>query len=76
MPTEFLKEYIGLVCQITYPDGFGEVAELVAIDGDWLKIFENNKEMLVNTRLVRSISPMPEKYQEKYQEKCRKKQNR
>lgn len=72
MPTEFLKEYIGLVCQIIYPDGMGEVAELTAIDGEWIKLCMNDKEMLVNTRLVRSIAPMPEKYQEKY----RRKQNR
>ena len=72
MPTEFLKEYIGLVCQIIYPDGMGEVAELVAMDGDWIKLVANDKEALVNTRLVRSIAPMPEKYQEKY----RRKQNR
>lgn len=72
MPTEFLQNYIGLVCQITYPDGMGEVAELVALDGDWIKLAANDKEALVNTRLVRSIAPMPEKYQEKY----RRKQNR
>lgn len=72
MPTEFLKEYIGLVCQIIYPDGMGEAAELTAIDGEWIKLRANNSEKLVNTRLVRSISPMPEKYQEKY----RRKQNR
>lgn len=72
MPTEFLKEYIGLVCQIIYPDGMGEAAELTAIDGDWIKVVSGDKEMLVNTRLVRSIAPMPEKYQEKY----RRKQNR
>lgn len=72
MPTEFLKEYIGLVCQIIYPDGMGEAAELTAIDGEWIKLRVSDKEMLVNTRLVRSIAPMPEKYQEKY----RRKQNR
>lgn len=72
MPTEFLKEYIGLVCQIIYPDGMGEARELVAVDGDWLKLRSGDEEMLVNTRLVRSISPLPEKYQEKY----RRKQNR
>ena len=72
MPTGFLKEYIGLVCQIIYPDGMGEAAELTAIDGEWIKLGANNSEKLVNTRLVRSISPMPEKYQEKY----RRKQNR
>lgn len=72
MPTEFLKEYIGLVCQIIFPDGMGEAAELIAIDGDWIKLRDGDKESLVNTRLVRSIAPMPEKYQEKY----RRKQNR
>ena len=72
MPTDFLKEYIGLVCQIIYPVGMGEAAELTAIDGDWLKLRDNGSEKLVNTRLVRSIAPMPEKYQEKY----RRKQNR
>lgn len=72
MPTELLREYIGLVCQIIYPDGMGEAAELAAIDGEWIKLRVNDKEMLVNTRLVRSIAPMPEKYQEKY----RRKQNR
>ena len=72
MPTGFLKEYIGLVCQIIYPDGMGEAAELTAIDGDWIKVGSGDKEMLVNTRLVRQIAPMPEKYQEKY----RRKQNR
>lgn len=72
MPTEFLKAYMGLVCQVIYPDGMGEIAELIAIDGDWLKLQNNDKEMLVNTRLVRQIVPMPEKYQEKY----RRKQNR
>lgn len=72
MPTEFLKAYMGLVCQVIYPDGMGEIAELIAIDGDWLKLQNNDKEMLVNTRLVRQIAPMPEKYQEKY----RRKQNR
>lgn len=72
MPTEFLKEYIGLVCQIIYHDGMGGAAELTAIDGDWIKLRDNDGEKLVNTRLVRSIAPMPEKYQEKY----RRKQNR
>lgn len=72
MPTEFLKEYIGLVCQIIYHDGMGEAAELTAIDGEWIKVVSGDKEALVNTRLVRSIAPMPEKYQEKY----RRKQNR
>lgn len=72
MPTEFLKEYIGLVCQIIYPDGMGEAAELAAIDGEWIKLGTNDNEKLVNTRQVRSIAPMPEKYQEKY----RRKQNR
>lgn len=72
MPTEFLKDYIGLVCQIIYPDGMGEAAELIAIDGEWIKVRMNDREKLVNTRLVRSIAPMPEKYQEKY----RRKQNR
>lgn len=72
MPTEFLREYIGLVCQIIYPDGMGEAAELTAIDGDWIKLRGSDSEKLVNTRLVRSIAPMPEKYQEKY----RRKQNR
>lgn len=70
MPTELLKEYIGLVCQVAYPgDIGGEVAELIAVDGDWIKIGTGNKEKLVNTRLVRSIAPMPEKYQEKYRRK-------
>lgn len=72
MPTELLKEYMGLVCQIIYPDGMGETAELAAIDGEWIKVRMNDSEKLVNTRLVRSIAPMPEKYQEKY----RRKQNR
>lgn len=72
MPTEFLKEYIGLLCQVTYPDGMGEVAELTAIDGDWIKLGAGDEEKLVNTRLVRAIAPMPKKYQEKY----RRKQNR
>lgn len=72
MPTEFLQAYMGLVCRIIYPDGMGEIAELVAIDGDWLKLRNSDKEMLVNTRLVRQIVPMPEKYQEKY----RRNQNR
>jgi len=72
MPTEFLKEYIGLVCQVIYPDGMGEAAELTAIDGEWIKLGANDNEKLVNTRQVRSIAPMPEKYQEKY----RRKQNR
>lgn len=69
MPTEFLKAYMGLVCQVIYPDGMGEIAELISIDGDWLKLQNNDKEMLVNTRLVRQIVPMPEKYQEKYRRK-------
>lgn len=73
MPTELLKKYIGLVCTITYPDGMGEAAELIAIEGDWIKVsYNNEQERLVNTRQVRSIAPMPEKYQEKY----RRKQNR
>lgn len=72
MPTEFLKEYIGLVCRITYPGGMGEVAELTAMDGEWIKLNAEDGERLVNTRLVRSIAPLPEKYQEKY----RRKQNR
>lgn len=50
----------------------GEAAELTAIDGEWIKVVSGDKEALVNTRLVRSIAPMPEKYQEKY----RRKQNR
>lgn len=69
MPTEFLKEYIGLVCQVAYPDGIGEVAELTAIDGEWLKLGSGEEEKLVNARLVRSIAPMPRKYQEKQRKK-------
>lgn len=69
MPTEFLQEYIGLACQIIFQDGMGEVAELIAIEGEWIKLREGGNEALVNTRLVRSISPMPEKYQEKYRRK-------
>lgn len=76
MPTELLKKYIGLVCSITYPDGMGEAAELTAVDGEWIKLGDGEGERLVNTRLVRTIAPMPQKYQEKYQEKQRKKLNR
>ena len=76
MPTEFLKEFIGQVCEINLFDGFGTVAVLVAVEGNWLKIEENGGSKLVNGNLVRYIAPMPEKYQEKYQEKQRKKQNR
>lgn len=76
MPTEFLKEFIGQVCEITMVDGMGAVAMLVAAEGNWLKIEENGKNKLVNGDLVRSITAMPEKYQERYQEKARKKQER
>lgn len=71
MPTEFLKEFIGQVCEIILFDGSGTVAMLAAVEGNWLKIEENGKAKLVNGELVRYISPMPEKYQEKYRAKNR-----
>lgn len=71
MPTEFLKEFIGQVCEISLFDGSGAVAMLVAVEGNWLKIEDNGKPKLVNGELVRYISPMSEKYQEKYRAKNR-----
>lgn len=72
MPTELLKEFIGLVCEISLFDGIGTVAMLEAVEGNWLKINDDGRAKLVNGNLVRYIAPMPEKYQEKY----RRKQNR
>lgn len=69
MPMEFLKEFIGQVCQIILFDGTGAVAMLVAAEGNWLKIEDNGKPELLNGDLVRSISAMPEKYQVKYRQK-------
>ncbi|MCM1441629.1 MAG: hypothetical protein NC131_20840 [Roseburia sp.] len=73
MPMEFMKEFIGQVCQINMFDGMGEVAMLTDVEGSWLKVENNGKTALINGELVRSIFAMPEKYQEKYQEKARRK---
>lgn len=72
MPTEFLKEYISLVCRITFQDGMGYQGELLAIDSGWLKMKMGDDETWINSRHVREITALPEKYQEKY----RRKQNR
>jgi len=75
MPEQFLSAYLGKFCTFSLGAGLEEVGivgELMALDGDWIKVRDGENERLLNTRRLTSIRLLPEKYQEKY----RRKQNR
>lgn len=77
MSTALVQAYIGQVCEFTYPDGACAIGELTAAEGGWLQVTDTDgRERLLNSRLLRSVAPMPEKDQEKYREKSRRRRDR
>lgn len=77
MSTALFQAYIGQVCEFTAPSGVVTLGELTAAEGGWLQVTDTDgRERLLNSRLLRSVAPVPEKEQEKYREKARRRRER
>lgn len=60
MNLRFFEELIGRECEISLGEDEYEIATLVSIDGDWLKLDDEGRTILVNCNKIRSLSAEPE----------------
>lgn len=65
----FFEELIGRECEISLGEDEYEVATLVSIDGDWLKLDDGGRTILVNCNRIRSLSAEPENDREKHRKR-------
>lgn len=57
MPTKFFEELIGKECDITMREDEYETATLLAVDGEWLKLRDDDgKTIYANARQIISIT--------------------
>ena len=62
MPTHFFEELIGKECLVTMRDEEYETATLLAVDGEWLKLRDDDgKTIYANTKQVISVTVEDEK---------------